>query len=68
MKIRTLRLAMAAGALAAAAAPMTQSANAMVCPPPVVSTACWAWGTACRQIPQDGKLGDLYPLLCTSVA
>lgn len=67
MKIRSLRLAFAGAALAAAAAPMTQSAQAMVCPPPVVSTACWAWGTACQYVPQDGK-PNLHPLLCTSVA
>jgi hypothetical protein len=65
--VRSLRLAFAGAALVAAAAPLTQHASAMTCPPPVVSTACWAWGTACGFVPQGGK-PDLYPLLCTSVA
>lgn len=66
MKIRTLRLTLAAGALVAAVAPFgTTSAQAVVCPPPVVSTICWVHGTACQYVPHTGGKLDANALLCT---
>lgn len=65
---RTLRLALGAGLVVAATVPMTQSAQAVVCPPPVMSTVCWAHGTVCRHIPSDGTRYDLNALLCTVAA
>lgn len=68
MKIRSLRLTLAAGALVAAVAPFgTTGAQAMECQPPAVSTVCWAWGTACQYVPHTGGRLDANSLLCTVV-
>ena len=63
-----LRLALATTALAVAAAPFAaQPAQAMTCPPPVVSAVCFVYGTVCRDVIQHVD-PDLHRLLCTVVA
>lgn len=64
MPFRTLALA---GAVTAAAFVPTAPAMAVTCPPPVVSTACWAYGTVCREVIQ-GVDRDVHALLCTVAA
>lgn len=70
-----IRLLLAGALVAAGAASFAPSASAVECPPPVMSTACWAWGTVCRQIPQgevEQPIKNLYldphALLCTVAA
>ena len=66
MKIRVL---LGGALVAATAASFAPSASAMTCPPPAVSTVCWAWGVACRYVVPhgDGHL-DPHALACTVVA
>ena len=69
-----LRLLLGAALVAATGASFAPSASAVECPPPAMSTVCWAWGTVCRQLPQ-GEVEDveyvyldLHSLLCTVAA
>lgn len=70
-----LRLLLGGALVAATAATFAPSASAVECPPPALSTVCWAWGTACRQIPHgeveqpiENLYLDLHSLLCTVAA
>lgn len=69
-----IRLLLGAALVAATGASFAPSASAVECPPPAMSTVCWAWGTACRQIDQvvvqelEDRNIDLHALLCTVAA
>lgn len=58
MKIRTLRLAVAATALALVAAPFaTSPASAMICPEPA-QPVCSTLGVVCRVLEDSPKIPD----------
>lgn len=64
MSLRTLAFA---GAVAAAAFVPAAPASAVTCPPPALSTACWAYGTVCREVVQHVD-PTVHMLACTVAA
>lgn len=67
MKHRIVGVGLAAGLALTVSAPMTQSSQAFVCPPPVVSAVCSVYGAVCRTI-QPIVADKYYKLLCESFA